>query len=163
MAEMRVELALLFLLIVANGAPILVRALLGRRFAQGLDGGLVLADGQRLFGASKTIVGAIGAVLFTALVALALDMPGWLGSLIGGLAMLGDLCSSFVKRRLGLPSGAMALGLDQIPESLLPLLLCQPLLGLSWGQVLGLTLGFLLADLLISQLMYRLGIGQHPY
>ncbi len=160
---MMIEFSLLLLLVVANGAPVVVRALLGKRCAQGLDGGRVLADGQRLFGASKTIAGAAGAALSTTLAALVLGLSGWIGLLVGGFAMLGDVGSSFVKRRLGLPSGAMALGLDQIPESLLPLLVCQPLLGLSWGQVLGLTLGFMLADLLISQLTYRLGVGRHPF
>lgn len=158
-----IEFSLLLLLVIANGAPIVVRAQLGKRYDQGLDGGRVLADGHRLFGASKTIAGAVGAVLSTILAAIVLGLSGWIGLLVGGFAMLGDVSSSFIKRRLGMPSGAMALGLDQIPESLLPLLVCQPLLGLSWTQVLGLTLGFMLADLAISQLAYRLGVGRHPY
>ncbi|HXK57554.1 MAG TPA: CDP-archaeol synthase, partial [Gammaproteobacteria bacterium] len=83
--------------------------------------------------------------------------------LIGGFAMLGDLLSSFFKRRLGLNPSAMAFGLDQIPESLLPLLVCRPLLDLSWLQVCLLTLGFLILELLLSQLLYRLGIRRHPY
>lgn len=53
----------------------------------------------------------------------------------------------------------MALGLDQIPESLLPLLVCMPLLGLSWQQVLLLTLTFIAAELLLSQALYRLEFG----
>jgi CDP-2,3-bis-(O-geranylgeranyl)-sn-glycerol synthase len=158
-----IELSLLLLLILANGSPIVVRALLGRRWVLRLDGGRALADGQPLFGTSKTVAGAVGAVLTSTLAAIALGLDWWMGFLIGGLAMLGDLGSSFVKRRLGLRSGAMALGLDQIPESFLPLLACKPLLGLSWGQVLLLTLGFLLADLLISQVFYRLGVGQHRF
>lgn len=160
---MSIELRLLLLLIVANGAPVVARMLLGRRFALPLDRGRVLADGNRLFGASKTVAGLLAAILAATLLAPLLGLDGWLGLLIGAAAMLGDLCSSFVKRRLGLASGAMAIGLDQVPESLLPLLVCMPLLGLAWPTVLLLTAAFLLADLLISQLFYRLGVGRHPY
>ena len=46
-------------------------------------------------------------------------------------AMAGDLVSSFMKRRLRLKSEAQAVGLDQIPEVLLPLLLRKSRLGLS--------------------------------
>ena len=43
---------LLLLLIVANGAPILVAWRLGPRWAWPLDAGLVLGDGHRLLGES---------------------------------------------------------------------------------------------------------------
>jgi hypothetical protein len=36
------------------------------------------------------------------------------------MAMIGDPLSSFVKRRMKLVPGSMALALDQIPEPLLP-------------------------------------------
>ncbi len=49
--------------------------------------------------------------------------------------MLGDLSSSFVKRRLRLKLHAQVFGLDQIPEALLPLLLVQDHLGLSWLDI----------------------------
>jgi CDP-2,3-bis-(O-geranylgeranyl)-sn-glycerol synthase len=71
--------------------------------------------------------------------------------------MLGDVLSSFVKRRLGLASGDSAVGLDQIPESLLPLLVCKPLLGLSWTQVVLLTTAFFFVNLLVSRMMRRSG------
>ena len=46
---------------------------------------------------------------------------GWeVGTLVATFAMAGDLFSSFVKRRLHLPSSSMAIGLDHIPESLFP-------------------------------------------
>lgn len=77
--------------------------------------------------------------------------------------MLGDLFSSFVKRRMGLHSSAMALLLDQVPESLFPLVACAPLLELSWTQVLMLTLAFLISELLLSRLAFHLGIRQRPY
>lgn len=157
------ELFLLVLLVVANGAPLAARMALGDRLTVPLDGGLRLRDGRRLLGRSKTVVGVAAAVLLTGLLAPVLGFTLSVGLVIGGLAMAGDLLSSFIKRRLGLPSGAMALGLDQVPESLLPMLACVPLLGLGWGQVVALTLGFALADLLISRVLYHVGWRQHPY
>jgi CDP-2,3-bis-(O-geranylgeranyl)-sn-glycerol synthase len=158
-----IEPALLALLLVANGSPVVLRMLLDGRWRQPLDGGRRLADGQPVFGPSKTWGGLVVALVSTTLCAVPVGLGLRVGVLIGLFAMLGDLLSSFVKRRLRLVSGAMALGLDQIPESLLPLLVCKPLLGLSWAQVLGVTFAFVAADLLISRLMYRLGLGDHPH
>lgn len=157
------DVALLLLLIVANGMPLLVQLLCGSWLATPLDGGKVLADGQSLWGPSKTIRGVVVALLATLLVAPLLDYPLWIGLLVGLFAMLGDLTSSFIKRRLGLKSGAMALGLDQIPESLFPLLVCKPLLGFGWSDVWLITFLFLLADLVLSRLLFLLGFRQHPY
>ena len=64
---------------------------------------------------------------------------------------------------MGLPSSAMAPGLDHIPESFLPLLACKPMLQLSWTQVLLLSLGFMVANLLLSRMLHRLGVRKHPY
>ncbi|WP_456405141.1 CDP-archaeol synthase [Thiolapillus sp.] len=157
------DIALLVLLLVANGAPLLMLLLFGRRLAIPLDGGAILADGRPLFGPSKTTRGVVVALLSTMLVAPLLGYSMDIGLLVGAVAMLGDLTSSFIKRRLGLKSGAMALGLDQIPESLFPLLACKPLLGIGWTDVWLLTVLFLLADLLLSRLLYLAGFRQHPY
>jgi CDP-2,3-bis-(O-geranylgeranyl)-sn-glycerol synthase len=51
---------------------------------------------------------------------LSLDLK--IGFIVNTTDMAGDLVASFVKRRLGLPGSSRATGLDQIPESLLPLL-----------------------------------------
>ena len=157
------DLILLLLLLIANGSPIIVRELLGSRFDRPLDGGKVLADGHRLFGSSKTWRGLAAAVSVTTLSALALGWSWQIGLMIGVFAMLGDTTSSFIKRRLGMASSTMAPGLDHIPESMLPLLVCKPLLALSWTQVLLLSLGFMAANLLLSRLLHRLGIRRHPY
>ena len=157
------EIHLLLLLFIANGSPILARRFLGERFDRALDGGRMLADGRPLLGASKTLRGIVSALLVTMLAAPLLGVSWIVGLLLAVFAMLGDLSSSFLKRRLGLPPSSMALGLDQIPESLLPLMVCRPLLELSWAQVLWLTLAFFVLELILSQLLYRLGIRKHPY
>ena len=155
---------LLLLLVAANGAPLLL-AMVSRRnpAPRPLDGGRVLADGRPLWGPSKTVRGALAMVGAAVLGAPLLGLPLLAGVVLGPLVVAGDLLSSFVKRRLGLAPGAMALGLDQVPESLLPLLACKPLLGLTWGQVAWVTLGFVLADLLLSRLSFVLGFRRHPH
>ena len=156
-------LFLFLLLLIANGSPIITRALLGDRLAAPLDGGRTLGDGRRLLGASKTWRGLVAATLLSTLCAPLLGLSWYIGMLIGVLAMLGDALSSFVKRRLGMASGAMAPGLDHLPESLLPLLACRPLLALSWTEVVVSSLGFMAANLLLSRLAYHLGLRERPY
>ncbi|MDZ7668214.1 MAG: CDP-archaeol synthase [Gammaproteobacteria bacterium] len=154
---------LLTLLIVANGVPVLVTRLLGRRADWPLDGGLQAWDGRSLLGPSKTIRGLVASVLATAAVAALLGL-GWpVGLLFGTASMIGDLCSSFLKRRLGIESSGQAVGLDQLPEALFPLLACYALLPLNALLVVVVVTLFALGQLLLSPLMYRLGIRRRPY
>ena len=157
------ELWLILLLIAANGSPIVARELLGGRLNYPLDGGRSLSDGHRILGDSKTWRGLVAAVVASTLLTLAIGWPWQAGVAIGLAAMSGDAVSSFVKRRLGLPSSSPAPGLDHIPESFLPLLACKSLLQLSWTQVVLLSLGFMVADLVLSRILHRLGIRRHPY
>ena len=77
--------------------------------------------------------------------------------------MAGDLVSSFIKRRLGRPPSTRAIGLDQIPESLLPLLACKLPLLLSWMDIFAGVVLFLVGELLLSRLLYRAHIRDQPY
>jgi CDP-diglyceride synthetase len=158
-----VLLMLLGLLGLANGAPVIATKLFGSRFAQPLDGGVKFIDGRPLFGASKTIRGIVASIATTGLGALVLGLELPTGALIGATAMAGDLCSSFVKRRLNLAPGSRATGLDQIPESLLPLLACRGLLGLSLIDIVAGVAGFLIGALLLSSVFFRLGLRDRPY
>ena len=83
-----------------------------------------------MFGVAKTLRGVIAASLVTALAAVLLEFEFMLGFVSAALAMLGDLLASFIKRRCNMPPSSRALGLDQIPESVLPMLACHSLLGL---------------------------------
>jgi len=157
------ELYILCLLLTVNAAPILVRLLLGAHWRQPLDGGRIFSDGHPLFGASKTQAGLAAAIAAGALIGWLTGLGASIGVLMGTCAMLGDLLSSFIKRRLGLAASVRALGLDQVPESLLPLLACAPLLDLSWTQISWLTLAFAGAELLLSRTAFHLGFKQHPY
>ncbi|GAB6047728.1 hypothetical protein JCM19379_15530 [Methyloparacoccus murrellii] len=155
---------LMLLLLVANGAPVLLHRWLGARGAWPLDGGRTSpVDGRRWLGPSKTWRGVAAALVATMLMAWLVSLPVMLGFWIGLAAMAGDLLSSLLKRRLGLASGAMALGLDQIPESLLPLLLARDSLGLGVAAIAAGVLLFLVLELALSRLLFRLRLRERPY
>ena len=154
---------LLFLLIVANGAPVLAHAIFKHNGNQPLDGGTVLADGQPLFGPSKTVRGIALSLLTTAVVAVLFALPWYIGIVIAAGAMLGDLLSSFTKRRLRMAPSSQALGLDQIPESLLPLLFLKPWIDIAPIDIAILVLAFLVLELVLSRVLYRLRLRERPY
>jgi CDP-2,3-bis-(O-geranylgeranyl)-sn-glycerol synthase len=145
---------LLLLLLVANGSPVVVGILLRNHLAWPLDGARRFIDGRRLFGPSKTVRGILAAVAATALVAPACGLDRVNGAWFGLLAMAGDLCSSFVKRRLGYAPGRSRPLLDQLPETFLPLWLLQPATGASYSEMAIAMAAFLVLDLLLSHL-YR--------
>jgi len=156
-------LKLLVLLAVANGAPVLAKRLLGDRLARPLDGGAIFIDGRPLFGPSKTIRGIVLALAATPLAAALMGLSWQLGVVVAGLAVVGDLLSSFVKRRMGLPSSSMALGLDQIPESLLPLLGAWLFVPLSLLDVLVGVAAFFAGELILSRILFHLNLRERPY
>ena len=157
------ELKLLLLLLVANGAPILTRKLLEARFDLALDGGQLTPKGKPWLGPSKTIRGLISAIMTTTLISPLLGFSLGFGFVFGLLAMAGDLLASFTKRRLGLASSSQAIGLDQIPESLIPLIYCAYSLGLGWLSVFVTVLAFWITEILLSRFLFRIGIRRHPY
>lgn len=163
MAFSLLDLQLLLLLMTANGAPILARRLLGGRGARAVDGGRMAPDGRPWFGPSKTWRGLMAAIAATIPVAGMLGLDWHLGLVIALGAMTGDLFSSFLKRRLGIASSGQALGLDQVPESLIPLLLTGPALGLEQIDILMLVAAFFVLELLLSRVLYALHIRKRPY
>ncbi|MFO7787809.1 MAG: CDP-archaeol synthase [Halospina sp.] len=153
---------LVALLIVANGAPLVLSRILGTRGAP-VDGRLRLPDGRRLFGASKTWRGLVVAIAATAVIAWLFRLGFVFGAVFGAAAMLGDLASSFTKRRLGLGAGDRALGLDQLPEGLLPNFVAWWWLGVpGWAALLA-ALIFSALNIWVSPLLYRLGIRRQPH
>lgn len=153
----------LLLLVVANGAPVLAARIFGERFGWPLDGGARFFDRRPLLGPSKTLRGVIAAVLATALLSVAIGLPLRVGVLVAVWAMIGDLFSSFIKRRLGIPPSSMALGLDQGLESLLPLLAVRSHFGLSFTQIAASVLAFLVVELALSYILFKLHIRKRPY
>ena len=156
-------LQLLFMLMLANGTPVIAKKLLGSRFSYPLDGGIAFFDGRPLLGSSKTIRGIVLAVLATAAGASLVGLDWTIGVLVGATSMAGDLCSSFLKRRMNMAPHSMALGLDQIPESLFPLLACQSLLGLTALDIAAGVAAFFIGELLLSRLLFWLHVRDRPY
>ncbi|HTI87816.1 MAG TPA: CDP-archaeol synthase [Alphaproteobacteria bacterium] len=157
------DLQLLLLLLAANGSPVLTKRLLGDRWATPLDGGVSLPDGRPLLGPSKTVRGIVVGVSVPALCAPLLGLDFRLGALVGAVSMAGDLASSFIKRRLNRPSSSQAPGLDQIPESLLPALACRSWLGLALWDVALVTALFLVGEIALSRVLYKVHIRDQPY
>ena len=114
-----------------------------------IDFGRNRSDGQRLFGDGKTWRGLLGGTVSGAVLGLLLSLPfqilapssswsfgspatAFAASAVLALgALLGDLVGAFVKRRMHLPRGAKASGLDQYDFVIGALLLS--LLNPSWS------------------------------
>lgn len=154
---------MLVLLALANVTPLLVNAVLGRRWALALDGGARLGDGQPVFGASKTIRGIGSAVVATALGGVVVGWGWKVGVVVGLTAMGGNLFSSFVKRRLRLAAGSRATGLDQIPESLFPLLGCWSLVPMRMVEMAVVVGVFFASEVVLSVVFFRLHLRERPY
>lgn len=154
---------LLLLLGAANSLPILAKRILGKHFSTSLDGGLKFPDGRPIFGSSKTVRGVLLSILGTTLAAVLLGFEWITGAGLAAASMSGDLLSSFLKRRLGLRVHSQAIGLDQIPESLLPLLLMREHLGLGSGDIILIVGAFTALELALSRLLFKLHIRDRPY
>jgi CDP-diglyceride synthetase len=156
-------LQLLVLVAVANAIPVFAKKILGHALSWPLDAGTVFVDGQRLLGASKTIRGVFLSVLLTPLAAVLVGLRWNIGLVVALSAMAGDVASSFLKRRMGLPPSCKAIGLDQIPEAFFPLLAAQLLLPVTLVEVFLGTAIFFAGSLVVSRILFALGVRDEPY
>jgi CDP-diglyceride synthetase len=154
---------LLFMLMLANGTPVIAKKIFGDHFSYPVDGNCTFADGRPFFGRSKTIRGVVLAVLVTAASAPLVGLGWKAGLLIGTAAMAGDLVSSFLKRRLNLPASSRASGLDQVPEALFPLLACRGLLSLAIVDIAVCLVMFCIGEVVISRWLYAVHLRDRPY
>ena len=148
---------------VANAAPVTLKWLFSDRYSTPVDGGLVLRDGRRLLGPSKTWRGVAFAILVPACLSPLTGFSWRAGALVGSTAMAGDCIASFLKRRLGLAASSMALGLDQVPESLLPAISMRAYAQLNALDILMVVLIFFIGELALSRVFFRLGLRERPY
>jgi CDP-archaeol synthase len=156
-------LKLLILLALANAVPVIAKRAFGARLARPVDGGLLFLDGRPLLGPSKTIRGIVLSLLATGIGAFSLGLGVEVGLMVAAAAMAGDLLSSFIKRRFALASSSKATGLDQVPESLLPLWACRDSLSLSLADIaVGVAL-FFVGEVILSRIFYRLHLRDQPY
>jgi CDP-2,3-bis-(O-geranylgeranyl)-sn-glycerol synthase len=147
----------------ANGSGPLVRN------GTPIDGGRVTWDGRRVLGDGKTYEGLVLALTYGTTVGVVIS--SFLGSewiLISFLesvgAMLGDMLGAFIKRRLSIPRGGRAIGLDQ-----LDFILGSTVLGYAGGlrvsliQFLFICLFAFVMHLGTNFLAYRLKIKSVPW
>jgi CDP-diglyceride synthetase len=154
---------MLILLTLANGVPVVAKLILRDRLSLPLDANRKFVDGKPIFGSAKTIRGILSAIAVTAASAPLLGLGVATGVLAGTAAMAGDLLSSFFKRRLGRAPSSRAIGIDQIPESLLPLLACRQTLALTAVDIVVACAAFFAGELLLSRLLFRLHLRERPY
>ncbi|WP_323752826.1 CDP-archaeol synthase [Marinobacter sp.] len=160
---MLLSLELFVLLVLANGVPVVVARLFQHRGNWPVDAGLTWGDGRPLLGPSKTWRGIASGTLSCMLLAVWFEL-GWLfGTLFGALSLLGDLLSSFIKRRAGLESSDRAVWLDQLPEAALPMLMAWLWFPLPLWEAAAIAVLFALSNMLFSPLLYRLGIRKQPH
>ena len=161
--QLHLILKFVLLLAIANGTPVIAEKVLGRFLSYPLDAGKTFIDGRPLFGSSKTIRGIVVAVIAASACAPVFRVAWTTGLVIGVAAMTGDLISSFVKRRMNYPPSSRALGIDQIPELLLPALACKGLLALTAADVISVVALFSIGELILSRLLFKMRIRKEPY
>jgi CDP-2,3-bis-(O-geranylgeranyl)-sn-glycerol synthase len=157
------SLQLLLLIIIANAAPILVRVLLKDRFKLAVDFGCKLPDQRRIFGSSKTWRGVSASLVATSAAAWTLGYQPDSGLLIAVYAVLGDLFSSFIKRRLDMEPSSKALFLDQVPESVFPAVMLREEFDLDPVAIIFLVLIFVIFDWSVSRILFKWGVRKQPY
>ncbi|MCP5162552.1 MAG: CDP-archaeol synthase [Hahellaceae bacterium] len=154
---------LLLLLLACHGAPVVAARLFGSVAAWPVDAGMLAWDGRRWLGTSKTWRGLIASLLAAMALSYLYHWPVIFGVWFAVLAMLGDLFSSFVKRRLGKESSSRFTLLDQIPESALPLVYAWYSDGFSSVIILQVVVMFFLVELFSSPILFWLGIRRRPH
>ena len=158
-----VVLQLLILLTLANGSPVVAKRIFGNFCSWPLDGNIKFVDGRPLFGPSKTVRGILVSIIVTSACAPLLGLTLKIGLVVATTAMAGDLFSSFLKRRLGLQPSSRAVGLDQIPKSLFPLLACRQVLSLTALDIVAGTAIFFVGEVVLSRVLFRLHVRDRPY
>jgi CDP-2,3-bis-(O-geranylgeranyl)-sn-glycerol synthase len=167
---------------IANAVPVICGG--GRP----IDGGAMFRDGSRWLGDGKTVRGFFVGVIFGTLVGVAqyllaptlrpllglfvtvtpemdyvLSMQIQAAFLMSLGALTGDLIGSFVKRRVGLPSGASSPVLDQIGFIIMALIFAAPVLQPEGVYVTVLVLTTLAIHWISNALGYLLGLKKNPW
>jgi uncharacterized protein len=132
---MLLYLKILFLLWLINFAPPLAAFFLDDTGNAAIDGGKTWKDHKPLLGPHKTFRGLAAAVLAGIFWGYVLGLTIGTGIVCAVLSMVGDLASSFVKRRLDVASGKDFPGLDQGVEGLLPLVFLKYRFDLAWLEI----------------------------
>lgn len=143
-----------------NGAPVLFGG------GRSIDFGKTFTDGERIFGAHKTIRGfasglVVGGIVgaFENLYTASNLLPAALLASMG--ALLGDLAGAFIKRRLKIPPGDSLPGLDQLDFVIGAVLLVSVVFQFSPGALLILFLVTPPIHFLANLAAYALGLKKN--
>ncbi|SMC21604.1 hypothetical protein SAMN02746041_01223 [Desulfacinum hydrothermale DSM 13146] len=159
---MWIPLKCLVLLWLINLVPPLLSHFFSDQWPRPVDGGRVFRDGRPLLGPNKTRRGVAGALVAGTGVSVLLGWPWFLGLSAAALSMIGDMASSFLKRRLNLPSGSNVPVLDQVFEGLLPMAVLSPHTGLGAGRTF-LTLTFFVVGAYVGSHFLKQVLLQKPF
>ena len=135
MANLILTTKIIVLLWLLNFIPPFLAFIFQDRFNTPLDGNKTFFDGQPILGPHKTIRGFVGSIVCGGLTAHLFSLSLLQGVALGILTMLGDIITSFIKRRLKLSSGTVVPGLDQFLEAFLPLVFWKYINNISWHYV----------------------------
>jgi CDP-diglyceride synthetase len=154
-----IYLQLLFLIVLANLAPVMGQRVFRHRFAYPLDCGVTFIDGRALLGSSKTWRGYLIAVPVTMSGAWAVGLNSHTGLVCSLAVLFGDTLTSFIKRRIRQDPGRHVPGLDQLLECLLPLLLVRDRFGLTLSGISAVVLVFAFLNLLFWRYYRRADVA----
>ncbi len=127
-----------------NVTPVLLAVIFEEKWNTPLDRDALFIDGKPFFGNHKTIRGFLGGILAGSFIGLILGIPFWAALSASTLSMVGDLLSSFIKRRLKSSEGTDYPIMDQVFEGGFPLFVLVPTLSLSFAQSFSVILLFIL-------------------
>jgi CDP-2,3-bis-(O-geranylgeranyl)-sn-glycerol synthase len=152
---MRAAIDAFLLLITANSVPWVLGKVLGRRGDWPLDFGGCAWDGERILGSHKTWRGLLSGALACGGVSAILGHDFALGLEFGALSLLGDALSSAIKRRFRYEPGRQIPALDQLPETLLPLVVLASALELTALAIIVVAGLFTCVDVLVRRLSHH--------
>jgi uncharacterized protein len=156
------DLKLLFLLWLINFTPPLLSFFFDKRFNLPVDLNKTSIDQKPFFGPHKTWRGLFGALFCGSLLSFPWGFTIWIGFFAALLSMLGDLLSSFAKRRLDRPSGSNFPVLDQFFEGALPFLFLSPYFGISFFRTVLLIIIFCIGSY-IGSVFYKDILLKKPF
>ncbi|MCF8056881.1 MAG: CDP-archaeol synthase [Desulfocapsa sp.] len=163
---MLVVLKIIGFVLWVNFLPPMANVIWGERFNRAVDGGRLWFDKQPVFGRHKTIRGILFSLLGGMVVSPLIGVSWWVCGFAALLAMVGDLLSSFIKRRFNFPSGRNVIVLDQLFESLFPTLFLSRYLEMSGLQVMPVLFFFILVAYpgacFWNFIMYRPPLENYP-
>jgi predicted MPP superfamily phosphohydrolase len=163
---METAFGVIIFLFLVNCLPVITQVVLGEWLRYPVDGGALWLDNKPLFGQNKTIRGVVVSVAGGMGACSLLGQPWWIGGVVATFVMMGDLTSSFIKRRLNVPAGSDLFPLDHLFESLLPVLFLVQILSLSWDQFIVIVGSFVLVaypgTLWWKYIIHRAPIENYP-